>query len=99
VSTRTAWNPHPFLEIGLDLIWNHVQTANFGSIVNLLPSAGRPGGLYTVANQDNYFVMMRFQRNILPDGVLRCMPLQEPRRSSAGVFRGRDPDEIGKRTC
>jgi hypothetical protein len=66
VSTRTAWNPHPFLEIGLDLIWNHVQTANAGSIVNLLPSGGRPGGLYTVANQDNYFAMMRFQKNILP---------------------------------
>jgi len=54
------------LEIGLDLIWNHVQTANAGSIVNLLPSGGRPGGLYTVANQDNYFMMMRFQKNILP---------------------------------
>jgi hypothetical protein len=66
VSTRTAWNPHPSLEIGLDLIWNHVQTANAGSIVNLLPSGGRPGGLYTVANQDNYFLMMRFQKNILP---------------------------------
>src|SRR5262249_21969743 len=24
VSTRTAWNPHPSLEIGLDLIWNHI---------------------------------------------------------------------------
>ena len=66
VSTRTAWNPHPFLEIGLDLIWVHLQTANAGSTVNLLPSGGRPGGLYTVANQDNYFMMMRFQKNILP---------------------------------
>jgi hypothetical protein len=32
-STRTAWNPHPFLEIGLDLIWFHLQTANAGSTV------------------------------------------------------------------
>jgi hypothetical protein len=66
VSTRTAWNPHPFLEIGLDLIWNRVQTANAGSIVNLLTSGARPAGLYVVQNQDNYFMMMRFQRNILP---------------------------------
>src|SRR5262249_30880932 len=31
VSTRTAWNPHPFLEIGLDLIWQHVDTGFAGS--------------------------------------------------------------------
>jgi hypothetical protein len=61
-----AWNPHPVLEIGLDLIWNHVQTANAGSIVNLLASGARPAGPYVVQNQDNYFMMLRFQKNILP---------------------------------
>src|SRR5262249_18261636 len=35
VSTRTAWNPHPFLEIGLDLIWYRLNTASNGGQVFL----------------------------------------------------------------
>jgi hypothetical protein len=37
-----------------------------GSIVNLLASGARSAGLYLVQNQDNYFMMMRFQKNVLP---------------------------------
>jgi hypothetical protein len=65
VSTRTAWNPHPFLEIGLDLIWYHMNTANAGQVV--LPANGaRPAGIYNVVNSDNYVMVLRFQKNILP---------------------------------
>jgi hypothetical protein len=66
VSTRTAWNPHPMVEIGLDLIWNHVQTAFAGSTVALSAQGAQPAGLYRTANQDNYFMMLRLQKNILP---------------------------------
>jgi Porin subfamily len=66
VSTRTAWNPHPFLEIGLDLIWFHQQTANAGSVVALGPQGARPAGVYTFNDQDGYAAVLRFQKNILP---------------------------------
>jgi hypothetical protein len=66
LSTRTAWNPHPFLEIGLDLIWFQLQTANAGSTVRLLASGARPAGFYRVENQDGYLMALRFQKTILP---------------------------------
>jgi hypothetical protein len=67
VSTRTAWNPHPFLEIGLDLIWYHLSTANAGAIFTQPINVGaRPASIYQVANQDNYLMVLRFQKNILP---------------------------------
>jgi Porin subfamily len=66
VSTRTAWNPHPFLEIGLDLIWYHLSTANNGANIFLPTSLARPAGVYTVQNLDAYMMVLRFQKNILP---------------------------------
>jgi Porin subfamily len=65
-STRTAWNPHPFLEIGLDLIWYHNQTSNGGSNIFLTANGARPSGTYTVGNLDAYAAILRFQKNILP---------------------------------
>jgi len=66
VSTRTAWNPHPFLEIGLDLIWQRVNTAAAGSLITLGANGGRPAGVYQTANLDAYAMILRFQKNILP---------------------------------
>ncbi len=66
VSTRTAWNPHPFLEIGLDLIWFHQHTAFSGSTVALAAQGARPAGVYTFNDQDGYAMVLRFQKNILP---------------------------------
>jgi hypothetical protein len=66
VSTRAAWNPHPTLEIGLDLTWNRINSAMTGSQVVLTQQGARPAGLYQVQNQDNYIMMLRFQKNVLP---------------------------------
>jgi hypothetical protein len=65
-STRTAWNPHPTLEIGLDLTWDRINSAMTGSAVALTQQGARPAGLYQAQNQDNYMMMLRFQKNILP---------------------------------
>jgi hypothetical protein len=75
-SVRTAWNPHPFLEIGLDVGFMYFQTANNGSaLLSNTPAAAngpqnfigaRPAGLYTIQNMTQYFVALRFQKNILP---------------------------------
>jgi Porin subfamily len=66
VSTRTAWNPHPFLEIGLDLIWFHQQTAFGGSNIFIAANGARPAGVYTLNNQDGFVMVLRMQKNILP---------------------------------
>jgi hypothetical protein len=65
-STRTAWNPHPFLEIGLDLIWWRQYTANSGSVIELGPNGARPAGVYHLDDQNGYAMVLRFQKNILP---------------------------------
>src|SRR5262249_39834722 len=31
VGTRTQWNPHPDLDIGVDVIWSHLNTAFAGT--------------------------------------------------------------------
>ncbi len=67
LSTRTAWNPQPFLEIGLDLIWYHLSSANRGAtFFQAVNNGARPAGIYQVNNQDNFFMVLRFQKNILP---------------------------------
>jgi hypothetical protein len=74
-SIRTAWNPHPFLEIGLDVGWAHLSTANAGTalltpglavVQNQAFIGARPPGLYNITNVDQYFMALRFQKNILP---------------------------------
>src|SRR5262245_50373574 len=66
ISTRTAWNPHPFLEIGLDLIWFHQNTAFGGSNVVVAANGARPAGVYRITDQDGYAMVLRVQKNILP---------------------------------
>ncbi len=65
VGTRTQWNPHPDLDIGVDVQWTHLNTAYKGSAV--LPANGaRPAGVYLLDDQDIATVMFRMQRNFLP---------------------------------
>jgi hypothetical protein len=72
LGTRTMWNPVPDLDVGFDLTWMHVNTA-FAGTANLNAfgtpfqqnATGRPGGLYTIDNQNIYGAMFRIQRNFL----------------------------------
>jgi len=66
VSTRTAWNPHPTLEIGLDLIWYHVDTAFNGALVTLPTFGAHPAGVYSIQDQDRYLTVLRVQKTVLP---------------------------------
>jgi Porin subfamily len=72
LGTRTMWNPVTDLDVGVDLGWVHLNTAFAGTaVLNTFASpfqqnaTGRPGGLYTIDNQDIYSVMFRIQRNFL----------------------------------
>ena len=65
VGTRTQWNPHPDLDVGVDVLWTHLNTSYKG--IGTLPANGaRPLGPYVVDDQDVVSVMFRIQRNFLP---------------------------------
>ena len=65
-STRTAWNPHPMLEVGLDLIWQHLDTAFSGLATIGSANGARPAGTYKFEDQDNFLAILRVQKTVLP---------------------------------
>jgi hypothetical protein len=65
VGSRTQWNPHPDLDIGVDVVWNHLNTA-FAGTATLTANGARPGGVYSIEDQDVVSVYFRIQRNFLP---------------------------------
>jgi hypothetical protein len=66
VGTRTQWNPHPDLDIGLDVLWNHLNTAYKGNGVAIGSNGARPAAIASLDDQDVLSVMFRIQRNFLP---------------------------------
>jgi hypothetical protein len=65
LGSRTQWNPHPDLDIGVDVLWTHLNTAYKGTGV-LAANGARPAGVYAIDDQDIVSVMFRIQRNFLP---------------------------------
>jgi len=63
--TRTQWNPHPDLLMGVDVLWSRLNTA-FAGTATLAANGARPGGLYHIEDQDVVSVFFRIQRNFLP---------------------------------
>jgi hypothetical protein len=74
--TRTMWNPNSNLDLGVDFLWSHIDTANSG-IASLPAQGGRPattgGSLaapnatwYNITNYEVYQVAIRAQYNFLP---------------------------------
>ena len=55
LGTRTQWNPHPDLDIGVDVLWTQLHTAYKGSNVTL-----------GAERRERDSVMFRIQRNFLP---------------------------------
>jgi hypothetical protein len=65
VGTRTQWNPHPDLLVGLDLSWWHLNTGFAGAATLTAPAGARPSGAYTVSDQDVFSALFRVQRSFL----------------------------------
>jgi hypothetical protein len=70
VGTRTQWNPHPDLSVGLDLTWWHLNTGFAGTADVLAAAGARPpcvGAVfcYKVEDQDTFSALFRVQRNFL----------------------------------
>jgi Porin subfamily len=66
--TRTIWNPHPDLDIGVEVLYTAINTANRGATIfsNTVSSGGLPQGIYTFADQGVWSAAFRIQRNFLP---------------------------------
>ena len=64
IGSRTQWNPHPDLDIGLDVLYTRLNTAFNGAAITAASGAQPSGG--TVSDQDVVSVMFRVQRNFLP---------------------------------
>jgi hypothetical protein len=54
------------LEIGLDLIWHHLNSAFSGSGVISAANGARPPGTYRFQNQDSFLAVLRVQKTVLP---------------------------------
>jgi hypothetical protein len=64
VGTRTQFNPVPQLDIGLDVLYTHNNTAYKGPAVTLASSARPP--VFLVDDQDVFSAFFRWQRNFYP---------------------------------
>jgi Porin subfamily len=65
--TRTQWNPTPQLDIGLQVMYTHNNTAYKGAIVNLAANGARPALATAILDDQNVWsAMFRWQRNFYP---------------------------------
>jgi hypothetical protein len=64
VGTRTMWNPVPDLDVGVDLVWWHLNTG-FGGTAFINAIGAKPTGTYSVKDQDALSAIFRIQRNFL----------------------------------
>ncbi|AMN39523.1 porin [Rhodoplanes sp. Z2-YC6860] len=65
VGSRTVWSPVSSLDIGLDILYNHVNTA-FAGAAAVSANGSVPSGLFTVASQGVLSGALRIQRNFVP---------------------------------
>jgi hypothetical protein len=80
LGTRTMWNPHPMLDIGVEVLYTQLNQSNTGNVLLSQNSASCPAGcavngqfgggalgntLYTFGNQGIWSGMFRVQRNFL----------------------------------
>jgi hypothetical protein len=65
VGMRTIYNPEPDLDLGVEVLYNRVQTAFTGTAI--LPVNGaNPAGQYSVRDRDVISAIFRVQRNFWP---------------------------------
>jgi porin-like protein len=66
IGTRTQWNPHPLLDIGLDVVYHRLNTAHRGTGATTANDGARAAGSVAVEDQDHLSAMFRIQYNLLP---------------------------------
>jgi hypothetical protein len=66
IGTRTQWNPHPYLDIGLDVYYSKLLTAFGGVGTTLAADGARVAGPVAIEDQETLTLMGRIQYNFLP---------------------------------
>jgi hypothetical protein len=67
VGTRTQWNPNSNLDLGVDVAWNRLNSANSGVFNSGTTNyGGRPAGAFNISNYDVITAAIRAQYNFLP---------------------------------
>ena len=65
--TRTQWNPHPNLDIGLEVLYTKLNTAYKGALIAPGFNPGLPQNpVFELADQDVWSAFFRWQRNFYP---------------------------------
>jgi hypothetical protein len=64
IGSRTQWNPHPLLDIGLEVVYTHLNTA-FEGLGVVAPGAPQ-NNVLRVEDQDVWSAFFRWQRNFYP---------------------------------
>ena len=66
LGTRTQWNPNSNLDLGVDVVWNHLESSHSGSYTSATAFGGRPSGSYNISDYDILTAAIRAQYNFLP---------------------------------
>jgi Porin subfamily len=66
IGSRTQWNPHPYLDIGVEVLWTHLNTAFAGPGATNAAQGANPAQVVNIEDQDVLSVMGRVQYNFLP---------------------------------
>ena len=65
IGSRTVWTPVSGLELGLDVLYNHINSA-FEGPVNVSANGTIPSGLFNARDQNVLSGAFRIQRNFVP---------------------------------
>jgi len=65
IGSRTVWRPVASLELGLDVLYNHINSG-FAGPVNVSANGTIPAGTFTAGDQDVWSGAFRIQRNFVP---------------------------------
>jgi hypothetical protein len=66
LGTRTQWNPNSNLDLGVDVVWNHLESSHSGIYNSAQQFGGRPTGAYNLSDYDILTAAIRAQYNFLP---------------------------------
>ena len=67
IGTRTQWNPHPLLDIGLELVYTRLNTAYKGPTAPGGVNPGLPQNPVSFIDDQNVLsAFFRWQRNFYP---------------------------------
>jgi hypothetical protein len=66
LGTRTQWNPNSNLDLGVDVVWNHLESSHSGVYTSATSFGNRPAGAYSLTDYDILTAAIRAQYNFLP---------------------------------